>query len=137
MKIGVLFILGALSLASARGDSIVKSTYSGTKGLNDLAKAAGRYMGTATDIGELSDPYYVKQLKNISEFGMITPANAMKVRYQIAVSCAWSSSNAVVSVCSGMLPSRRKTPSRTPKATRSWLLRRLRAPKSAATLLSG
>ncbi|POM61306.1 Glycosyl hydrolase family 10 protein [Phytophthora palmivora] len=35
-------------------------------------------MGTATDIGELNDPYYVNQLKNTSEFGMITPANAMK-----------------------------------------------------------
>ncbi|GMF10274.1 unnamed protein product [Phytophthora lilii] len=64
------------------GDSIVKSTYSGSKGLHDLAKATGRYMGTATDNDELSDPYYVKQLKNISEFGMITPANAMKVRNQ-------------------------------------------------------
>ncbi|KAE8889598.1 hypothetical protein PF005_g311 [Phytophthora fragariae] len=71
-------IVGALSLAVARGDSFIKSTYAGSKGLNDLAKATGRYMGTAADIGELSDPYYVKQLKNISGFGMITPANAMK-----------------------------------------------------------
>lgn len=80
MKFGFSLILGSISLAVARGDSIVKSTYSGSKGLNDLAKATGRYMGTATDNGELSDPYYVKQLKNASEFGMITPGNAMKVR---------------------------------------------------------
>ncbi|KAH7476621.1 Endo-1,4-beta-xylanase [Phytophthora ramorum] len=66
------------STSDVRGDSFVKSTYSGSKGLNDLAKTTGRYMGTATDIGELSDTYYAKQLKNISDFGMITPANAMK-----------------------------------------------------------
>ncbi|KAJ8550548.1 hypothetical protein ON010_g10521 [Phytophthora cinnamomi] len=78
MKLGISLIIGVLSLAVARGDSFIKSTYSGSKGLNDLAKATGRYMGTATDIGELSDPYYVKQLKNISDFGMITPGNAMK-----------------------------------------------------------
>ncbi|EGZ20278.1 glycosyl hydrolase family 10 protein [Phytophthora sojae] len=70
MKSGIALIVGALSF--------IKSSYSGSKGLNDLAKATDRYMGTATDIGELSDPYYVKQLKNASEFGMITPANAMK-----------------------------------------------------------
>ncbi|KAK1931696.1 Endo-1 [Phytophthora citrophthora] len=78
MKFGASLIVGLLSLAAARGDSIIKSTYTSTKGLNDLAKATGRYMGTATDNGELSDPYYVKQLKNGSEFGMITPGNAMK-----------------------------------------------------------
>ncbi|GMF63783.1 unnamed protein product [Phytophthora fragariaefolia] len=78
MKFGISLIIGALSLVIAKGDTIIKSTYVGSKGLNDLAKVAGRYMGMATDIGELSDPYYVKQLKNVSDFGMITPTNAMK-----------------------------------------------------------
>lgn len=35
-------------------------------------------MSTATDNGELTDTYYVAALQNISEFGMITPGNAMK-----------------------------------------------------------
>ena len=50
-----------------------------TGGLNDAAHTSGRYMGTATDLNP-SDTYYTQQLKNAHDFGIITPANAMKVR---------------------------------------------------------
>jgi endo-1,4-beta-xylanase len=47
-------------------------------GLNALAKAAGKkYFGTATDNPELKDSAYTKIL-NSSEFGQITPGNALK-----------------------------------------------------------
>jgi endo-1,4-beta-xylanase len=51
--------------------------------LNHLAKAAGKlYFGTATDNPELSgnstNVEYVSILRNTTEFGQITPANAMK-----------------------------------------------------------
>ncbi|KAG6620146.1 Glycosyl hydrolase family 10 protein [Phytophthora cinnamomi] len=49
--------LRARRKATGEGDSFIKSTYSGSKGLNDLAKATAQ---------------------NISDFGMITPGNAMK-----------------------------------------------------------
>ncbi|KAF1795042.1 Glycoside hydrolase superfamily [Phytophthora cactorum] len=71
-----LFVAG-LSLATVNG-ALLTSTYTGTKGLHELAKAQGKYLGTATDNGELTDTYYVAALQNISEFGMITPGNAMK-----------------------------------------------------------
>ncbi|KAI9981130.1 hypothetical protein PInf_010553 [Phytophthora infestans] len=67
-------------LASAFGDPrvMIESTYTDTKGLNDLAKSAwqnrgGKYMGTATGIKQLSDPYYIQKLNGTSDFGMITP----------------------------------------------------------------
>ncbi|KAG3086802.1 hypothetical protein PI124_g17552 [Phytophthora idaei] len=71
-----LFVAG-LSLATVNG-ALLTSTYTGTKGLHELAEAQGKYLGTATDNGELTDTYYVAALQNISEFGMITPGNAMK-----------------------------------------------------------
>ncbi|KAL4117338.1 hypothetical protein PRIC2_011329 [Phytophthora ramorum] len=70
-------VLGISSLAAARGDSIVKSTYSGSNGLNDLAKAAGKYMGTAVD-QDMKDSAALKVLKNTHDFGMLTPGNSMK-----------------------------------------------------------
>lgn len=53
-----------------------------TMGLNDYAKAIGKYLGTAVDIpgtGEGSDPIYLAVANNIHEFGSRTPANTMKV----------------------------------------------------------
>jgi endo-1,4-beta-xylanase len=38
-----------------------------------------KYFGTATDNNELTNEAYATILKNISEFGQITPANSMKV----------------------------------------------------------
>ena len=61
------------------GDSIVKSTYTGSSGLHDMAKATGKYMGTSVD-QDIKDFAALKVLKNGKEFGMVTPANAMKVR---------------------------------------------------------
>ena len=59
------------------------ATATGTKGLNDYAKAAGKvYFGTAADIpgtAELSDVAYMTQLNNTHDFGQLTPANYMKV----------------------------------------------------------
>jgi len=59
------------------------ATATGTKGLNDYAKATGKtYFGTAADIpgtGEQQDMYYMKELNNTHDFGQLTPANVMKV----------------------------------------------------------
>lgn len=47
--------------------------------LNQLATAKGlKYFGSATDNSELTDTAYVAILKNIDNFGQITPANSMK-----------------------------------------------------------
>ncbi|KUF87995.1 hypothetical protein AM588_10001665 [Phytophthora nicotianae] len=85
MNVFITLVLGASSLAVAFGDPrvMIESTYTETKGLNDLAKTAwqnrgGKYMGTATDIKQLGDPYYIQKLNSTSDFGMITPSNAMK-----------------------------------------------------------
>jgi GH35 family endo-1,4-beta-xylanase len=56
---------------------MLASTYTGSKGLNDLAKADGKYMGTATDLTS-SDAQYLKELNNGGDWGYLTPANAMK-----------------------------------------------------------
>ncbi|KAG6623726.1 putative xylanase [Phytophthora cinnamomi] len=77
MKLFLPLTAVGLSLAVANG-ALLTSTYTGTKGLHELAKAQGKYMGTATDNGELSDTYYLAALKNSSEFGMLTPGNSMK-----------------------------------------------------------
>ncbi|KAL3664378.1 hypothetical protein V7S43_010701 [Phytophthora oleae] len=77
MKVFAPLTIAGLSLAVANG-ALLTSTYTGTKGLHELATAQGKYMGTATDNGELTDTYYVAALQNVSEFGMITPGNAMK-----------------------------------------------------------
>ncbi|KAG6582985.1 putative glycosyl hydrolase family 10 protein [Phytophthora cinnamomi] len=78
-------LLGACSLVVAVADPrvMIETTYTATEGLNDLAKTAwkdkgGKYMGTATDLKQLSDPYYLQVLNDTHDFGMITPANAMK-----------------------------------------------------------
>ncbi|KAG2893630.1 hypothetical protein PC129_g12270 [Phytophthora cactorum] len=85
MNVFISLVLGASLLAVAFGDPrvMIESTYTDTKGLNDLAKTAwqnkgGKYMGTATDIKQLGDPYYIQKLNGTSDFGTITPANAMK-----------------------------------------------------------
>ncbi|KAH7487818.1 hypothetical protein KRP22_013489 [Phytophthora ramorum] len=77
MKVFLPLTVAGLLLAVANGD-LLKSTYTGTKGLHELAKAQGKYMGTATDNGELTDTYYLAALKDSSEFGMLTPGNSMK-----------------------------------------------------------
>ncbi|KAG1695190.1 hypothetical protein DVH05_020831 [Phytophthora capsici] len=71
---------------------MVESTYTDPQGLNDLAKTAwqekgGKYMGTATDIKQLGDPYYIKVLNDTSDFGVITPTNAMKVCFAYPCLC--------------------------------------------------
>ncbi|KAE8909739.1 hypothetical protein PF003_g5830 [Phytophthora fragariae] len=78
-------VLGACSLAVAVADPrvMIETTYTSSEGLNDLAKTAwkskgGKYMGTATDIKQLSDPYYLQVLNDTHDFGVITPTNAMK-----------------------------------------------------------
>lgn len=93
MNAAIALALGASSLAVAFADPrvMIESTYTDTKGLNDLAKSMGnKYMGTATDIKQLSDKYYAGELNNTQDFGMITPANAMKVctvtSYEVFVS---------------------------------------------------
>ena len=63
--------------------STVVATATGTLGLNDYAKAAGKiYFGTAADIPgpEQQDVAYMTQLNNTHDFGQLTPANYMKVR---------------------------------------------------------
>lgn len=78
----IALALAASSLAVAAQDTrvMIESTYTDTKGLNDLAKSMGsKYMGTATDIKQLGDQYYTGELNTTKDFGMITPANAMKV----------------------------------------------------------
>jgi len=82
MNAAIALALGASSLAVAVADPrvMIESTYTDTKGLNDLAKTMGsKYMGTVTDVKQLSDKYYSAVLNDTSDFGMITPAN-MKVR---------------------------------------------------------
>ncbi|KAL3656840.1 hypothetical protein V7S43_018297 [Phytophthora oleae] len=81
MNAVIALALGASSLALAVADPrvMIESTYTDTKGLNDLAKSMGnKYMGTATDVKQLSDKYYTGELNNTQDFSMITPANAMK-----------------------------------------------------------
>uniref|UniRef100_M4BCI2 endo-1,4-beta-xylanase n=1 Tax=Hyaloperonospora arabidopsidis (strain Emoy2) TaxID=559515 RepID=M4BCI2_HYAAE len=77
MKLYLHLITASLSLATVQC-ALVPSTYTGSKGLHELAKEHGKYTGTATDNGELTDKFYVEALQDVSEFGMITPGNAMK-----------------------------------------------------------
>ncbi|KAF4140606.1 Glycosyl hydrolase family 10 [Phytophthora infestans] len=69
--------LAVSSFAVASGETITKSTYKGTSGLHDMAKASGKYLGTAVD-QDMKDTAALKVLKNIMDFGMLTPGNAMK-----------------------------------------------------------
>ena len=49
------------------------------QGLNTAAKAFGKlYFGTATDNNEITDSEYLPILSDTSEFGQITPGNALK-----------------------------------------------------------
>lgn len=87
VKTFIALLLNARFLTVAFGDPriMIESTYTNSTGLNDLAKTAwqekgGKYMGTATDVKQLDDPFYIEQLENTSDFGMITPINAMQVR---------------------------------------------------------
>lgn len=79
MNRALSLLAGAGSLAVVTAETLTESTYTGSSGLHDLAKATGRYFGTATNL-EASDSYYTTQLENTADFGMYTPANAMKVR---------------------------------------------------------
>ncbi|KAG8919402.1 hypothetical protein FRC01_001301 [Tulasnella sp. 417] len=55
------------------------STVIPLRGLNTLAKAKGRYFGTALDgLWSNTDTPYLNLSGNFSEFGMVTPGNAMK-----------------------------------------------------------
>ncbi|KAG9007353.1 hypothetical protein FRB90_009433 [Tulasnella sp. 427] len=55
------------------------STVIPLRGLNTLAKAKGRYFGTALDgLWSNTDTTYLNLSGNFSEFGMVTPGNAMK-----------------------------------------------------------
>ena len=76
----MLRFLGLLSTAglAVTNGAIIPASYRGRSGLQDHAVASGKYMGTATNLMP-SDTYYTQMLKNGHEFGMITPANAMKV----------------------------------------------------------
>ena len=50
-----------------------------TTGLHNLSKAAGKlYFGSALDGPGLNDQPYLDILSDTSEFGQITPANALK-----------------------------------------------------------
>ncbi|KAL4168878.1 hypothetical protein KRP22_012268 [Phytophthora ramorum] len=82
MNAVIALMLGATSLAVALADPrvMIESTYTDTKGLNDLAQEAMgiKYMGTATGIKQLRDAHYTQELNNTHDFGAITPTNAMK-----------------------------------------------------------
>ncbi|KAG1706720.1 hypothetical protein DVH05_027574 [Phytophthora capsici] len=80
--ITLVFSASLLVIVNADPRVMVESMYTDPQGLNDLAKTAwqsrgGKYMGTATDIKQLGDPYYINALNDTKDFGMITPANAM------------------------------------------------------------
>ncbi|GMF22249.1 unnamed protein product [Phytophthora lilii] len=79
MNLAVIFALSLNALTVVSGDSILRSTYTGSSGLHDLAKQSGKYMGTAVD-QDMKDSAAMKVLKNSGEFGMLTPGNSMKVR---------------------------------------------------------
>ncbi|KAG8999451.1 hypothetical protein FRB93_013190 [Tulasnella sp. JGI-2019a] len=70
------------SLTSSTATSTVPATLPtgiGLRGLNLLAQANGRYFGTACDgIWNNDDQAYLALTGNYSEFGMMTPTNAMK-----------------------------------------------------------
>ncbi|KAG6572692.1 putative xylanase [Phytophthora cinnamomi] len=103
MKHTVALAVAIGSLNVVAGDTIVKSTYSGSSGLNDMAKAAGKYMGTAVD-QDMRDSAALKVLKNSHDFGMITPANSMKwdATENIQGSFTFGSGDAVVAIAKEM-----------------------------------
>ncbi|KAG8903104.1 hypothetical protein FRC00_000324, partial [Tulasnella sp. 408] len=69
------------TVSSTSVSSTVTSTATpiALRGLNTLAKAKGRYFGTALDgLWSNGDTVYQALSGNFSEFGMVTPGNAMK-----------------------------------------------------------
>ncbi|GMF36184.1 unnamed protein product [Phytophthora lilii] len=83
MNAAIALVLGASSLAVAAADPrvMIESTYTDTKGLQDLANSmGGKYFGTATGLKQLGDKYYDEELSNTHDFGVITPINVMMVR---------------------------------------------------------
>ncbi|KAG8948036.1 hypothetical protein FRC04_010078 [Tulasnella sp. 424] len=64
---------------SSSSSASASSTVIPLRGLNTLAKAHGRYFGTALDgLWSNTDTTYLNLSGNFSEFGMVTPGNAMK-----------------------------------------------------------
>lgn len=70
------------ALLASLAQAVPKNQERNNYNLNTLAQARGKqWFGTAADIpgtGETTDAAYLKILK--SQFGEITPANALKVR---------------------------------------------------------
>jgi GH35 family endo-1,4-beta-xylanase len=79
MRVIAIIAATATTVGLANGQ-LIHSTYKGAKGLNDLAKAKGKYMGTATNSADVTayDAPYLKELDNAADWGFLTPANAMK-----------------------------------------------------------
>ncbi|KAG9039218.1 hypothetical protein FRB95_011803 [Tulasnella sp. JGI-2019a] len=68
-----------ISTTSTSTTTSASATSSPLRGLNLLAKAKGRYFGSAVDaIWSNTDAAYLALASNSSEFGMQTPGNAMK-----------------------------------------------------------
>lgn len=71
------------SSSTATQSTTLLATATGSKGLDDYARKAGKlYFGTAADIpgtNETTDKYYRAELANRDDWGQVTPANAMKV----------------------------------------------------------
>jgi len=72
----VAIILATASAVGLANGQILGSTYTGSQGMNDLAKNSGKYMGTASDLP--NDSQYMAALGKASDWGYLTPANAMK-----------------------------------------------------------
>ncbi|GAA4262283.1 endo-1,4-beta-xylanase [Dactylosporangium darangshiense] len=71
-------LAGAAALVAAVSTAVVMvNADAATQTLNGLAAAHGRYFGSATDNGELSDTAYTAILGG-GEFGQTTPGNSMK-----------------------------------------------------------
>ena len=112
MAVAMMMMLSACTLAVTLADPrvMIGSMYTAKQGLNDLAKTAwkekvDKYMGTATDVKQLSDPYYVVGVNNTHDFGMITPTKAMEVvlfMYALYVAiCSCSQKNMFLVECNG------------------------------------
>ncbi|KAE9004360.1 hypothetical protein PR001_g17132 [Phytophthora rubi] len=103
MNRAIALAVGISSLNVVAGDTITKSTYSGSSGLQDMAKAAGKYMGTAVD-QDMKDSAALKVLKNSHDFGMLTPGNSMKWDFteKMQNSFTFDSGDALVSLANEM-----------------------------------
>ena len=107
------------SSSTATQSTTLLATATGSKGLNDYARKAGKlYIGTAVDIpgtNETTDKYYRAELANRNDWGQVTPANAMKVRTVLLV---LGRRRKILTGCiSGFSPSLNKEFSTTPKQT--------------------